>query len=465
MIPQSYPNGNSCARGRAHSLSWQRVGLLYRRELRAALREKTIVLNSILIPVFLYPFLLWVAFTALTFVMGWTERSESRVAITSWPQGHPALRLKLEHLDKVELVSGGISGISPEAAGHAPVAEPRPTPDAQAYRALEHKVKTGELEAVLEFLPATNQSAELPGNFQARITYDRSKERSVEARDRLEQVIDLYRADWLKREARRRGIDAATWQGFTLSSKNMASRKQMGRFVLGLVAPIMFVVMVAIGCFYPAVDATAGERERNTWETLISSAASPTEIATAKYLYVATLGGVAGILNLAAVMLTLKPIFAPLMAAAGQALELSVPLTAVPVALLAAVLLAGFVAAGMLLFASFARTFKEGQAMITPFYMMILLPSVFLQAPGVSFTPITACVPVVNLTLMVREALTGVFHWGAMAITAVASILFIALCVRAAAFILQFEDVILGSYGGSFFKFCGERLFRRLNSP
>jgi sodium transport system permease protein len=314
---------------------------------------------------------------------------------------------------------------------------------------------------VLEFLPTTNQAEDLSGNFQVRITYDGSKERSVDARDRISEIIAQYRGEWLKREARRRGIDGANWQEFTISSKNVASEKQMGRFILGLVAPIMFVVMVAIGCFYPAVDATAGERERNTWETLMSSAASRVEIVAAKYLYVATLGGVAGILNLAAVMLTLKPIFAPLMASAGQALEFSLPAAALPIAFLAAVLLAGFVAAGMMVFASFARTFKEGQAMITPFYMLILLPAVFLQAPGIRFSPALACVPMVNLTLMIREALSGVFHWGAIGLTLLVSTALIAIAVRLAAFVLQFEDVMLGSYGGSFFKFCRERLFRR----
>ena len=39
-------------------LYWRDVWVLYAREMRAALREKTIVLNSLFIPVFLYPLLL-----------------------------------------------------------------------------------------------------------------------------------------------------------------------------------------------------------------------------------------------------------------------------------------------------------------------------------------------------------------------------------------------------------------------
>ena len=55
----------STAKKSKWSINWREVRVLYSREMRGALRERAIVLNSILIPVFLYPFLLWAAFTAV----------------------------------------------------------------------------------------------------------------------------------------------------------------------------------------------------------------------------------------------------------------------------------------------------------------------------------------------------------------------------------------------------------------
>jgi sodium transport system permease protein len=415
-------------------LSWRAVGVLYAREMRAALREKAIVLNSLFIPVFLYPLLLWVAFSGITFIMGQTEGFVCRAAISDWPPAHPKLRLNLEHDDKLGLVE--------------------PTD----LRRAEQQIKTGELDALVQFLPASGAKAALPGNFEARITYDSSRERSDEAHKRLAGAVERYRQDWLKREARKRGIDAASWQGFVISPQNVASKKQMGAFILGLMAPIMFVIMVAMGCFYPAVDCIAGERERNTWETLMSTSASRLSVVTAKYLYVASMGGLAGILNLLAIAATLRPVLEPLMARTGRIFDCSIPLGALPVAALAAVLLAGFVAAGMMIFASFARTFKEGQAMITPFYMLTIVPIIFLQVPGIKFTLPLACVPIVNVTMMVREALSGVFHWPQIGLAVASSLLVIALCLRLATSLLQFEDVVLGSFNGSFNKFIQQRL-------
>lgn len=426
-----------CGRG---WLNWREVGVLYAWEMRAALRERAIVLNSLLLPVFLYPLILWAAFSGITFVMGQTEGFVCRAAVSGWPAAHPKLRLKLEHDDKFVL------------------ADP-----ADAARA-KQQIKTGQLDALLEFLPANGAKAALAGNFEARITYDSSRERSDEAHKRLSGTVERYRQEWLKREARKRGIDAAAWQGFVISSQNVASWKQMGAFILGLLAPVLFVVMVAAGCFYPAVDCIAGERERNTWETLMSTSASRLGVVTAKYFYVASLGGLAGVLNLLVIVATLRPVFAPLMARTGQVFDYTIPPGALPVAAVASLLLAGFVAAGMMIFASFARTLKEGQAMITPFYMLTIVPIIFLQVPGIKFTLPLACVPIVNVTLMVREALSGVFHWLQIGVTVASSLLVIALCLRLATFLLQFEDVVLGSFNGSFNKFIRQR-FRNRRRP
>jgi sodium transport system permease protein len=413
---------------------WREIAILYRREMRASLREKTIVINTILMPILLYPLIMWAAFSGLMFVMGQTEGFVSRIVVREWPAGHAQLRNRLERDEKIKLV------------------------EAKDASDPERLIREGTLDALVEVLPVEGEAAVFEHNFKLRVTYNKSKERSDGARERITTAVQRYREEWLKREATARGIDAASWQGFSVERRNVATGKQVGRLLLGLMLPLFFVIMVAIGCFYPAVDSTAGERERNTWETLMSTAASRTSIVTAKYLVVASLGCLAGVLNLTAMLVTMRPIMAPLLAQADESIEFTVPVAAIPVLALAAVLLAGFIAAGMMIFASFARTFKEGQAMITPFYMLILLPIMFLQVPGIKLTVPLACIPIVNVTLMVREAILGTFHWLQIGITLAVSIALVAGAIALATFVLQFEDVVVGSYGGSLGKFLKERV-------
>jgi sodium transport system permease protein len=93
--------------------------------------------------------------------------------------------------------------------------------------------------------------------------------------------------------------------------------------------------------------------------------------------------------------------------------------------------------------------------------MLVLIPVVFLQVPGLTLSFPLACLPVVNVTLMVRETVSGTFHWLPIGVTVAASLAVIALCIRLAAFILQHEDVVTGSYNGSFGKFLKDRMFKK----
>src|SRR2546429_9467435 len=97
---------NVASRGR---FNWRQVSILYQREMRAALRERTIVVNSILIPIFLYPLLLWVAFTLMTYVLGQSEGVRSRVVIREWPKSHPGLRRAFERDDQLQLLATAVS--------------------------------------------------------------------------------------------------------------------------------------------------------------------------------------------------------------------------------------------------------------------------------------------------------------------------------------------------------------------
>lgn len=412
------------------------VGTLYVREMRAALRERSVVVNSILIPILLYPFMMWVMVTGVTLVQGQTQGFVSRVVVRAEGAAAEAVVRQLRRDDRFQVVS-------------------------PAHADLTSGVRRGDFDAVLELSPGGGHAALVDGSLQAQVTFNGSRERSRTARQRLEEVLGAQHQEILARCAAQLGIGEAGWQRFSLHTRNLATGEEMGAFLLGLMLPLFFVVMVAVGCFYPAVDATAGERERNTWETTMSLATPRMYIVASKYLVVTSFGFVAGIANLAAMTLSMGVILKPLLGPEDAGLALRIPPGVVPLLAGAALLLAAFVAAGMLLLASFARTFKEGQAMITPFYMLILLPVVFLAVPGIQLSLPLALIPVVNIALLIREALAGTLQWQLAVVSALSAVAAIVLWVRLAALALRFEDVVMGSYGGSLARLVKQRFLHR----
>ena len=416
---------------------WE-IWVLYRRELRSAFRERTIVFNSVVIPIVLYPFLMWAIFTGMSFVRGQEERFESRVMLTGLPEAHNALRDTIEQIKRVRLVS-----------------------DTLTISQAQNAISSGDLDLLLAFGAAETVAAGPTENFAVTLFYDESREQSDMAHQRRTGALARYRATWLAREAAALGIRDTAREIYSLKSENTASGKEMGSFILGLMLPLFFVIMVAIGCFHPAVDATAGERERSTWETLMSVAASRLNIVLSKYFYVATLGCLAGLLNLTAMTVSMSTIMRPLVARSGGNFSFSIPVSSLPILVVGALVLAGFIAAGMMLFAAFARTFKEGQSMITPFYLLIIMPAALLNQPDMEFSLGMAVIPVVNVVMLVREAIMGTCQAVPVILALGSSIVAIGLCMIAARYVLQYEDVIMGSYSGSFVTFFRERVLKR----
>jgi sodium transport system permease protein len=141
--------------------------------------------------------------------------------------------------------------------------------------------------------------------------------------------------------------------------------------------------------------------------------------------------------------------------------SLRIPIRSVPVVLMGAILLALFVGAGMMILASFARNYKEGQSLVSPFYIALITPVLFLQTPGIEFTTRIALIPVANVMMMIREAFQDVYHWRSIAITLASEAICVLIALQIARLVLQHEDFVMGSFSGSFVKFAKERLLRK----
>lgn len=414
-------------------MNWKDIKVLYIRELRSALRDRTIVTNSILLPIFLYPVMMWLMYTGFMFVSGQNDELKSRIVLRNVPAAHDTLKKQLES-DESIIVSTSADPAS--------------------------EIKAGTVDALAEFLPS--EEPPIRDNFATRLTFDESRDRSATAKMRVEQKISRYRDDYLARQAADLGIPPERFQNFWVESENVSTNRQMGQFILGMLLPIFLMIMLAVGAMHPAIDSTAGEREHSTWETGMTFATPRINVMVAKYLYVSTMSFTAGFLNLMAMIFSMGAILAPLFRGRSMDLSFVIPWSSAPVILLGAALMALTVAAGMMILASFARTFKEGQSLVSPFYIALLLPVMFLQTPGMEFTPMMAMVPVMNVTMMFREAIQGIYKWDLIAVTIGVELLCVVAALKLASAILKYEDFIMGNFAGSLTKFARQRLLRKV---
>lgn len=359
-----------------------------------------------LLPLLLYPFLLWLMVTAMTYIEGQREQRALRLAYSAELDRGPTAAL-IAFLSKEEKLT------------LAPVAQ-------------DAWVKSGKYDAYLKPLPQG-----------VMLEYLGDRPESTHASDRLSEIVDSYNEKQRQSWFESKGLDPGAAQPFEIKGTSTAASSDVGGYLLGALLPIGLLVMIALGGAYPAIDTTAGERERGTWETLQSCGPSLARIVISKYLFVSLVCCLSGVLNLFAMLISIRSIVAPMLRQSNQITFEVGPLTLL--VLLAGVLgVSFFVAAALLLCAVFARTFREGQALTTPMFMVIALPVLPLSDPGLQMSTGLSLVPLVNLALVWRQALQGTFVPSYIANTLLTLAAMIALCLWLGSRFLASETLMSG---------------------
>ena len=99
--------------------------------------------------------------------------------------------------------------------------------------------------------------------------------------------------------------------------------------------------------------------------------------------------------------------------------------------------------------------------MIMPFYLLLIMPAVFMQDPEMQFTTKLAVIPVANIIMVIRESITGAFHPTQVAVALGSMTVFVALAIALAQWVMSNEEVLVGSHEGGFGKFLKHRFKAR----
>ncbi|MCZ6689556.1 MAG: ABC transporter permease subunit [Planctomycetota bacterium] len=277
------------------------------------------------------------------------------------------------------------------------------------------------------------------GGAAAKIYYDSTIPTSKEAESRLRGALkalgDLFLQDRLKE----RGLPPTFIEPVSVTDSNIAPRKKRIQALLGGMLPYVIILFCFLGAFYPAVDLGAGEKERFTLETLLLSPASRYEIAAGKFLVIFLCSMTAAVLGLASMAWTLtKGLPSEIMAM----LDISFDPLALVVGILLTIPVASVFASILLSVSIYARSFKEAQTYAVPLQMLIILPAMASMIPGVEVSWKLAMIPIVNVSVVMREFMKGDYRWDFFAITLASTLLVAAIAIVFAGKWFNREEVI-----------------------
>ena len=249
------------------------------------------------------------------------------------------------------------------------------------------------------------------------VYYDPSRQSAQIAQNRLETVLGQYSAAQAAAALQSRGVDPGILTPIHLVSHPLSSPVQAAsNAFLSFFLPYILITMIITGGFSAALDSTAGERERKTLESLLLTPAPRSRVLLGKIAAVTTISLVAAVAAIASMFVALARISLP-----GGSDHITLSAVAVPVMVWVAVLIAFSFSAVTLALGTLAKTFRQGQAYVTPLYFITIFPaSIILFIPD--FNPGIAyyLIPILNAVLVLRDAIVhNSVDWTTLAVTTI----------------------------------------------
>ena len=404
-------------------MKWANVKLIYARELRDQLRDRRTLFTVLILPLLLYP-LMGIAMLQVSQFMREYPTRIWLVGAENLPDT-PALLCQQEINPKFldtptrDLIEFDISPqddsrfqrLIDQFKSHTPQANTDSIIDQLIQ--IEMKQRNVDLAVVIP-QPIAKSFATPPEVINLKRIFvfrNSASDKSNIAAERFNLALTAWKQDISRNNLKKHGLDPAALLPFSISQADVANRQNKSAALWSKILPFIIVIWCLTGAFYPAVDLCAGEKERGTFETLLSSPALRDEIAIGKLLTVISFSIVTCLLNLISMGFTGIFVASRLGQVSGAVTGIGFPpLESLGWLLLALVPISALFRAVAMAAASFALSSKEGQYYLVPL-MMISMPLMMLpMLPAAKLDLGTSLIPVSGLMLLLRGLIEGQYQ-------------------------------------------------------
>ncbi|MDR3689157.1 MAG: ABC transporter permease subunit [Fimbriimonas sp.] len=300
-------------------------------------------------------------------------------------------------------------------------------------------IKAEQAKLVLAFKPPTAD-----GQIQIEGYYDPKQQMAQIALSGIQQALAQQNKLLLVETLKSKSIPEAAAEHVKLIPKPVeVGQKGAGELIVGFL-PYLIVLFAFSGGMSMASDLVAGEKDKNTLETLLISPVGRNQIVLGKVIslavvcFLSSFSCVVGLVLASVLKLPgseemFKNGFGVTGVAAGTIILLQVPM----VIMFASVLIA---------ISTFARNPREAQTYLALVNFIVIMPAVFSQVIGLtdlgSKLWINA-VPVLNSANNIRNALLGKTDWLAVSITFGVSAVLAAIAIWIAVYLFSREEVLI----------------------
>lgn len=405
-------------------MSFKHVWIVFKKEVKDMIRDKRTLITNLVIPIVLMPLLFY-------FMGGGMEKMEQDIENITISLSEESNTEEIRNL-----LEGEVFVDYPNISFKDVVEDP-----AKA-------IQNDEVRFVLEVEEDFNVKLKEGTTYNISIHYDETDTKSISSFGILNQAIQVYSQNQVEQRLTEMDIDIQILHPVNVVTINAAAENAGGNFMLMMLIPMLASILIAVGGVPAATDLVAGEKERGTFEPLLTTQSGRMSILIGKYLTVTLFSFVSVIAQLFGVLIggMLSPSFFTMSDPTGQIGVFNIPIGALLLTVLTLITLGMVFAAVELAISTYARSFKEAQTYLSFLTIIAMVPgyaTMMMQPDDLTLTMFF--VPLLNAIASLKMILGGMINYTYLGIALGTSLLYVAASLSLAAWMFNQEKYLFRS--------------------
>ncbi|MGD0262818.1 MAG: ABC transporter permease [Verrucomicrobiota bacterium] len=397
------------------------IRIVYGKELRDSLRDRRTIISMIVVPVLVMPLLMFGVGALMMKTMTKARQEIPRVMIIGG-ENSPKVLSALRAARNFQIVP--------------------------ATEDFTNQIVEKTVRAVVKLPPDFDAALARGDKAKVEIYEYQGEIKSGFAAENLNAFFRNLQDATVQERLENRGVPVEVLKPFTIQRQNVAPPAKVTGNVLGGILPYVIIIFCLTGAMYPALDVTAGEKERGTMETILCCPIGRTDLVLGKFLMVLTASIGTVVLSLLSMGTTFhfaKRAMAGSLPQAALKTVASIDIGGLAGMFLMLLPVAVTLSAVLLMVGLFSRSFREAQSYCGPLMFVAIVPTVVAMLPGVDLNASFAVVPLLNVSLVCKEMIAGTWHWNYILLIFGSACLYAATALAATVWMFHREEVLFRS--------------------
>ena len=383
-------------------------------------RDTKTIVQTVVVPTFITPLLIGAVIWYISSIA--VDEGKKTYDVAVYDQANTELTVKLQESDRLNIVLMD-----------------------SIYQVIDD-VTNDNSEIGISF--GSDFTSQLENNLSGEVTiYSKNLDNFSQAQGIVSDVIDDYDDQIRNERLNNLNVDENFINPITVLDEDLTTNEEFAGSIIGGILAFLFIVYIMSGSMYPAIDLGAGEKERGTMETLISTNISSVDIIIGKMFSVTSSAVLTAIFSLLGFAVPLIVIFLFYGDSIPENAFEIISAIVNPVAIIAMfgllIPLSIFMGAFMLAVSIYSKNPKEASLLLGNAVIIFFIPAyVPLINPGIELDLVGSLIPCYSFALHTNALIAGNTDWFLYGATLISNIIYCSIAIYVTYIMFDDEKII-----------------------